>query len=169
MKPLKFLIVEDDVFFARNLRKQLRSLGYEVVGTAGNLEDAREYFTDKNPDIIVMDIELADNKEGGIILAREFIKTKKIPIIYFTNFTDNKQLIQKAIGTAPKAILSKSSDIQDLIINIDNAIENNITDTVVDLVNNLELKKDEESFWIKSKDYYDRIFFNEICWLQTDD
>jgi response regulator of citrate/malate metabolism len=51
----RVLIVEDDVLIAVMLEQMVDELGYEVVGTASTLDDARELIESKSPDIVVLD------------------------------------------------------------------------------------------------------------------
>lgn len=156
MSKLKFLVVEDDAYFVRHIRKQIERIGYTVIATAGNVSDAIIAFNKSTPDIIIMDIELIDQKEGGIELAKIFKKIKNIPIIYYTNFIKEKDFVRKAIGTRPAAILSKKSGIEELEANIENVIHQF----------SLEEK---DSFSLKSEGFYHRIFFKDISWIESKD
>jgi len=56
----RILIVEDEAVTSVMLEKTLKELGYEVVGSAFDGEEAIALARDRQPDIILMDITLPD-------------------------------------------------------------------------------------------------------------
>ena len=60
----RILIVEDERVVAENLKDLLEDQGYQVVGIADSGEEAVAIFTDKNPDLILMDVQLAGRMDG---------------------------------------------------------------------------------------------------------
>ena len=53
------LIVEDEIVFARAVKKQLQRAGYKSE-IAGNLSTAREKFESQTPDLVLLDMRLPD-------------------------------------------------------------------------------------------------------------
>lgn len=51
----RVLIVEDETLIAMMLEQMVGDLGYEVVGTASTVENARELIESSSPDIVVLD------------------------------------------------------------------------------------------------------------------
>lgn len=165
MDSLKFLIVEDDFYIARNLKKQIKSIGYEVTAIASSSIDAIRAFNENKPDFIIMDIELPESNDAGIQLAKNFrSRDEGINIIYFTSHIEESELMTQAIETAPDGILSKKASIQQLLVNINNCIRKR-----THALEGSEIRKDDKSFWIKTNDTYIRIFFDDVSWFRSQD
>ena len=77
----KIFIVEDEILIAIDLKIRLEDLGYYVPGIAVNGRDAIKKTGEKNPDIILMDILLNEDKDG-IQIAQQIRNQYNIPIIY---------------------------------------------------------------------------------------
>lgn len=76
------LIVEDEPLTAFDNESRLQSLGYTVVATRDNVEDALVDLKSNPVDLILTDIELA-GKGSGLDLARE-AKALGIPVLFAT-------------------------------------------------------------------------------------
>ena len=79
----RVLIVEDEYFLALENEAALQGAGYEVVGTAATGADAVLLAQDKRPDIVLMDIRLAGERDG-IDTAIEISDRFGIAIIFAT-------------------------------------------------------------------------------------
>lgn len=101
----KVLIVDDEVVVAEDIRRQLRSLGYTVVGVASSGSDAIRLGDEHRPDLILMDIKLKGAMDG-IEAARSIQARFDIPVIYLTAFSDDETL-ERARHTLPLAYLIK--------------------------------------------------------------
>jgi len=113
MASAKILIVDDEVVVAEAIRRQLRSLGYLVVGVVATGTEAVQLAGDHRPDLILMDIKLKGPIDG--IEAAGTIQSRYgIPVIYLTAFSDEETL-ERARPTLPLAYLIKpfvSSDLR---------------------------------------------------------
>lgn len=69
-RPLKVLIVEDEVFLAMDLEWHLTSLGHEVVGTASDAKEALALAGATAPDLAMVDLNLRDGLSGPKIATR---------------------------------------------------------------------------------------------------
>ena len=80
----RFLVVEDDPFISRVIKKTLENNNVQVVGIAKNLEIALELLELKKPDLCLVDIQLkgagrtvysrgGDGKAGVGPVLREYI------------------------------------------------------------------------------------------------
>ena len=58
------LIVEDEPLIAIDLEATVRTLGFEVCGTASNPRAAVELATSRQPDFILMDVYLDEGRQG---------------------------------------------------------------------------------------------------------
>jgi PAS domain S-box-containing protein len=101
----KVLIVDDEVVVAEDIRRQLRLLGYTVVGVASSGVDAIRFGAEHQPDLILMDIKLKGSMDG-IEAARAIQAKCDIPVIYLTAFSDDDTL-KRARHTLPLAYLIK--------------------------------------------------------------
>ena len=64
MAQEKILIVDDEVVVAEDIRRQLRSLGYVVVGVVASGSEAVQLAGEHRPDLILMDIKLKGPMDG---------------------------------------------------------------------------------------------------------
>ncbi len=96
---LKVLIVEDETIVALDIKNVLISLGLIVTNSVTNHDDALISVKNDEPDIILMDINL-ENSKDGIETTQSIQKYRNIPIIYLTAFSDDLT-INRAIETNP--------------------------------------------------------------------
>jgi YesN/AraC family two-component response regulator len=71
-QSLKLFIVEDEFIVMENIRLDVKSFGYQIVGTAANGIDAIEGILKEKPDLILMDINLKGSL-SGIDVARRML------------------------------------------------------------------------------------------------
>lgn len=77
-------VVEDEVAIRDNYLAGLRRQGYRVVGY-GTRKEAMAGFANRFPDLVIIDINLGDEVEGGFELCRELrAKSAQLPIIFLT-------------------------------------------------------------------------------------
>ena len=62
--PLRVLIVDDELWAALDMEWVVQTLGHEVVGPATTAEKAVEFAGRSRPDLVLMDIRLADDSDG---------------------------------------------------------------------------------------------------------
>ncbi|KPA17439.1 multi-sensor hybrid histidine kinase [Candidatus Magnetomorum sp. HK-1] len=121
MNKKSVLIIEDDTITAFTITEQLKALKYNVINVFPTAEAAldyfqNEYYSDKFPDIILMDIHLA-GKLSGIEAAKEISKKIDTIIIFLTNATDTK-ILESAIETHPYGYLIKPVNCEQLKVAI---------------------------------------------------
>ncbi len=107
----KILIVEDESIIALDLQYGLKDLGYKVIDTTDNGQDAIDMAAEHLPDVVLMDIKLKGNMSG--IEASEIISELGIAVVYLTANNDtetfNKSNIKGSYG-----FVSKPYDINKL-------------------------------------------------------
>jgi len=101
----RILIVEDDGIIAYSLQRVVTKLGYEVVGPVPSGEQAIQKASETNPDLILMDINLA-GKLNGIEAAAQIQAQSAIPVVYLTGYTEDILFQDSEIGK-PYAYLGK--------------------------------------------------------------
>lgn len=83
----RILIVEDDFFVAAEMEHCLRDAGYDVVGVAMTAEEAVSLAVEGKPQLAIMDIRLAGQKDG-IEAATDLWRDFGIPSIFATAHGD---------------------------------------------------------------------------------
>ena len=112
----KIIIVEDEIIIALDLKLRLENLGYNVIHTAFNGEDAIKRTGETSPDLVLMDIQL-NGELDGINVAQQIRSLYNIPFIYLTGSYENS-LLERAKQTDPVGFINKpfdESEIQNLI------------------------------------------------------
>lgn len=82
--PRHIAIVEDEIAIRRNFEDALRRQGYQVSGY-GDRKSALEAFSRRLPDLVIIDVGLGDDVEGGFELCRELRSISRVlPIMFLT-------------------------------------------------------------------------------------
>jgi CheY-like chemotaxis protein len=105
LEDFKILIVEDEFLVAADIKHNLESVGYDVVGIASTGKDAINNAGKLFPDIILMDITLKGDMDG-IDAAQQIRNLYDIPIVYLTGFFDDG-IIERAKITQPYGYIVK--------------------------------------------------------------
>lgn len=99
------LIVDDDPIFRLDLRDLLRTMGYLVVGEAGEAQRAIALARKLRPDLVIMDIRLPGEMDG--IAAAEILTAEQIAaVLLLTGFSD-VDLAQRAAEAGATGYLLK--------------------------------------------------------------
>ena len=109
---MRVFIVEDELLVADYLQEIICKHGHEVIGSADDLVSAKEGVFKVIPDVVFLDIRLA-NDDNGIKLG-EILSGKGIPFIYITANNDLVTL-KKAASTQPFSYLSKPFQERDIV------------------------------------------------------
>ncbi len=83
MSGLRVLIVEDEVLLAMQLEYHVLEAGHEVVGCALTSAEALKLAAETKPDLIFVDINLADGPTG-IDVARELGLVSSRVVVFMT-------------------------------------------------------------------------------------
>lgn len=82
--PRRIAIVEDEIAIRKNFEDALRRQGYQVSGY-GDRFSAMAAFSRRLPDLVIIDVGLADDVEGGFELCRELRSLSRVlPLIFLT-------------------------------------------------------------------------------------
>lgn len=121
------LIVEDEIVFAKAVKKQLQRAGYKSE-IAGDLATAREKFESQSPDLVLLDMRLPDG--SGL----DFLETIKKG-----NDSNTAVLVMSAYGELEDAVsamklgasdyLKKPVDLDELLINVEKVLDKNELET----------------------------------------
>lgn len=180
MKPINILIVEDNIIISNQIKNYLSSLDYNDCCQATSGENALRLFEEKNPDIVLMDIELDGNLDG-IDTAFKMQKRKITPIIYLSKI-DNKRTLSRVKKTMPAAFLIKPFRNIDIRNAIEIAIYNSRTPqkrsfsfsplrkTIGEEINNgnHEFNIINDRIYFKNETAgFSRVYINDIVYLES--
>ena len=129
MHKTRIMLVEDEAITALCIRDSLQHLGYELVATIARGEEAIRRAAELQPDLILMDITLADEM-NGIEAAERIQQTQQIPIIFMTAHTDTATLA-RAKRTEPFGYLTKPYHLDNLKNTIEIALYKSAADAKV--------------------------------------
>ncbi len=115
----RVLIAEDEALIRLDLAEMLREEGYEIVGEAGDGQEAVELAEQLNPDLVIMDVKMP--RRDGIDAASEIARKRIAPIVVLTAFSQ-RDLVERARDAGAMAYLVKPFTISDLIPAIELAL-----------------------------------------------
>lgn len=118
-KSRRVLIAEDEALIRLDLAEMLREEGYDVVGQAGDGQEAVELAESLRPDLVIMDVKMP--RRDGIDAAAEIASKRIAPIVVLTAFSQ-RELVERARDAGAMAYLVKPFSITDLIPAIELAL-----------------------------------------------
>ena len=110
--PRRVLIVEDEALIRLDLSEMLREEGYDVVGEAGDGQEAVDLAENLRPDLVIMDVKMP--RRDGISAAAEIAAKRIAPVVLLTAFSQ-RDLVEKARDAGAMAYLVKPFSISDLM------------------------------------------------------
>ncbi len=121
LKMAKILIVDDSAFARNMLRMVVESGGHEVVGRAGDGEQALKLFKSLKPELVTLD-SLMPNKSGEVVLKEIMQHDPRARVIMITGWANNtiEEIVMQA---GAKAFLEKPNVKKDLVKVIDQVME----------------------------------------------
>lgn len=120
MTTARILLVEDETLVALSVQRALQNWGYEVPVVIAYGEDALQKTAEFQPDLILMDINLAGVLDG-ITAAEQILAQHDIPIIYLTAYADPRTL-ERTKTTSPYGYLLKPFNDRELQATIEAAL-----------------------------------------------
>ena len=88
----KILIIEDDSFLQGLASTKLEKEGFAVMG-ASNSDEATKLLASGVPDLILCDLVMPGVDGFGILkMVRETPATSKVPVIIFSNLSEDKDI-----------------------------------------------------------------------------
>ena len=118
-KPRRVLIAEDEALIRMDLAEMLREEGYEIVGEAGDGQEAVDLAERLTPDLVIMDVKMP--RRDGIDAASEIAGKRIAPIVILTAFSQ-RELVERARDAGAMAYLVKPFAKHDLVPAIELAV-----------------------------------------------
>ena len=106
MEKKRILLVDDDELITMSLEMIISAeADFEIVGKGGSGREAVALFDEFNPDLLLMDIRMADM--NGLEAAEEILeKHRDATILFLTTFSDDEYIV-KALKLGVKGYLLK--------------------------------------------------------------
>ncbi len=115
---VRILVVEDEPVIAADIKNTLVEAGHRVVGIGYTSDEAFALFLEHKPDVVVMDIQLADGS-SGIDAARRMTSVRRIPTIFVTAFPE-RLLTEKRLD--PTYLITKPFQPETLVAALDRVL-----------------------------------------------
>jgi len=86
--PGKVMIIEDEPLIAMDIRNIVQDMGHTVTGIAPTRREAMKLGGGVHPDLILADIQLADNSSGIDAVNDLLAALSDVPVVFITAFPD---------------------------------------------------------------------------------
>lgn len=100
----KVMIIEDEAIIAMDLESIVAEMGHKVTGVARTRADALDLASQEVPDLILSDIQLADNSSGIDAVKQILERDGDRPVIFITAFPER---LLTGEGSEPAFLISK--------------------------------------------------------------
>jgi response regulator NasT len=139
----RVLIAEDEALIRLDLKEMLEEEGYDVVGEAGDGEQAVKLAEELKPDLVILDVKMP--VLDGISAAERIVDQRIAPVVMLTAFSQ-RELVERAVDAGAMAYLVKPFAKSDLLPTIEVAVSRHsqlaaLEKEVSDLQERLETRK----------------------------
>jgi two-component system chemotaxis response regulator CheY len=107
-RPVKVLVVDDEIIVRKLLSQVLKSAGYEIAGEAGDGRRAVDLYRMLHPDIVTLDVEMPF-MDGFAALEQILRVDPKAVVVMLTNQKE-KYTVAKIIKAGAKEYIVKPID-----------------------------------------------------------
>jgi len=115
--PRRIAIVEDEIAIRQNFEDALRRQGYQVSGY-GDRQSALAAFSRRLPDLVIIDVGLGDDIEGGFELCRELRSMSRVLPIMFLTARDSDPDVISGLRLGADDYLTKDISLPHLMARI---------------------------------------------------
>ena len=140
---LRLVVAEDEALIRMDLAEMLGEAGYDVVGQAGDGEQAVALTRELRPDLVLMDVKMPvlDGISAADIIGAESLA----PVVMLTAFSQ-RELVERATEAGVMAYVVKPFTVADLTPAIDVARSRwlqlrTLESEIADLADRLETRK----------------------------
>lgn len=110
--PISVLIVDDHLLFAEVIHKTLEGDGLDVVASVESGAEALRVFQDQRPDLVLLDLSLAD--QSGLAVGEAITERWPGTVVIALTAQDDPQLIKQAIRAGFRGYVSKDCRVSQL-------------------------------------------------------
>jgi response regulator NasT len=137
------VVAEDEPLIRLDVVEMLREAGYEVVGEAGDGEEAVRLAEEHRPDVVVMDVKMP--VLDGISAAERIVGARVAPVVLLTAFSQ-RELVERARDAGAMAYVVKPFSAADVLPALEIALSRHAEITaleaeVADLTERFETRK----------------------------
>jgi CheY-like chemotaxis protein len=100
----KIMIIEDEAIIAMDIEAIVQEMGHDVTGIARTEAEAVDLAKVDTPDLVLSDIQLADNSSGIDAVNRIVARLPEVPVIFITAFPER---LLTGEGPEPAFLISK--------------------------------------------------------------
>ncbi len=151
------------MIIAAKISLHLEQMGHEVLGLLPRGEDVMPFLTHNTPELVLLDINLKEEKDG-IDIAREIKGLYDIPIIFLTANSDDRHFNQ-AKETRPEAFISKPFKKRELQRAIELMISRQSEKSQIFSTNAAPL---DDRIFIFDKGERVKVLYQDILYLEAD-
>jgi CheY-like chemotaxis protein len=117
-RATRILIIEDEPIIALDLAQTVERAGHTVVGIASTHKEAVALAREHRPELILADIQLADDS-SGLDAVREILSEADVPVIFITAFPER---LLSGERPEPTFLITKPFDTDTLHVSISQAL-----------------------------------------------
>jgi response regulator NasT len=137
------VVAEDEALIRLDIVEMLKEAGYEVVGEAGDGEEAVRLAESHKPDVVVLDIKMP--VLDGISAAERIVGARIAPVVLLTAFSQ-RELVERARDAGAMAYVVKPFTSADLLPALEIALSRHaeiaqLESEVADLTDRFETRK----------------------------
>jgi DNA-binding LytR/AlgR family response regulator len=167
---INILVTEDEVIVRKDIERCLTNLGYNVVASADNGEDAIDLALKHKPDLALMDIMIKGDM-NGIAAAEEIKRNIDIPVVFLTAYADENTLSEAKMAEPHGYILKPFKDV-DIQTAIEMALHKHGKELELkmesDFLRSLaEHKTDSEIIFVKNRSRLMRVKNEDLLFIEA--
>lgn len=121
------MIIEDEAIIALDLEGTVSDMGHRVTGVARTRDSAVELFEREKPNLILSDIQLADNSSGIDAVKDILSSSPEIPVIFITAFPER---LLTGEGPEPAFLIPKPYTVEQVRSAVSQAMFFSSTETL---------------------------------------
>ncbi|MGB1075991.1 MAG: LytR/AlgR family response regulator transcription factor [Flavobacteriales bacterium] len=168
--PINILVTEDESIVRKDIERCLSNLGYNVIASADNGEDAIELALKHKPDLALMDIMIKGDM-NGIAAAEEIKRNLDIPVVFLTAYADENTLSEAKLAEPHGYILKPFKDV-DIQTAIEMALHKHGKEQELKLESDFlrslaEHKQDADVIFVKNRSRLIRVKHEDLLFIEA--
>ena len=168
--PINILVTEDESIVRKDIERCLGNLGYNVIASADNGEDAISLAMKHKPDLALMDI-MIKGEMSGIAAAEEIKRNMDIPVVFLTAYADESTLNEAKMAEPHGYILKPFKDV-DIQTAIEMALhkhgkEREMKQETEFLRSMAEHKEDSDVIFVKNRSRLVRVKNEDLLFVEA--